>query len=1704
MSEILGEILNDAQTTGRITLLKALNSYKKVTEKREILAYSDEGAAIYKTLLQWGREKNVNWHKKYSEMCKSSPDRLNLYELNEENLDSPPTHDSPHNGLQITLPKFQNFHKESKQISANSTLAQAFRDLTLRKKTWRTWLISHEKEKINKINQRKIEEKLFKKNSAIRLYEESLKRKSLESWTRLILQEIRKNVAEKNRDCVWRKRFWAAWRKALKKREILKGMKFTACFIHNQWLTKKSVLALTRNVHTSMMFAIKNAQLAEKSKKNLAGIVLEHWKKFLNLRLKAKILKLKAQNLEKKIFLKRGFKRVLIGVEIMKFDKALMEKGKKFAKKRIFVKIVHAWFSVIVENYKKKMKTGLADEFYSNGLKRWMLECLKYTNSCLLSTLTEKLKEFRSLRMKKLLRYWNAKSKNASKSRFPGYLYYIAYLLFSYSQVFSFESHYIKFSNKKKIISSSKVLHSYIKNKLFSAWKNYSTTLKCKKKAIYTAKLKKIFLAFKEKIERKQYNKFLLDKVKTGKKRKILTKILTKWQKTYSKISNNKQKFKQFCIRKKESKEKAVFSNWFKKSCTKIRRKKEKSLVPGFVRESLTRKYLKKWGEKYEKMKKKAELDHIGKRFFLENVTSKCWSKWRTLFLDRLKQDFNSIKTNDFYTAKLLLKCCKGWRSVKNNLRLKNKKKGKAADQLEFVLKVKSLRSWKEKIGYVKSKRVLYNQLKKDRNVALKKNVFKYFNIYAKYRQKSLIRDNLLTSEIIKNRKKYTLSRWYQKALTSSSTRYFEKLFNSLLKKEVIFRIGRFIKIEANTISYLEVYHKQFKVKATFLSWKKIILQKKILQIRKSQFKTTQVRYAKLKPFKSWRRLFLKKVGKAKILGDVLENSMLLTVKKRVLTWKKNTKKMNPDWRGMQRKNYLTEICFFALKRFRKRRIELEQQAVMICEDRMEKSTREIWEFWVGYVGKQKILKKNMEIRKDSKKEMVFNAWKIWGLKKIQLKLLSEKAKKQLEEIRKRVVVRKMEKFMAMQQEKEKKKQICQKFTESRLKLIGYSAWIAHCTMKKDNLKKMKKIVYRVEICKKAEILHGWQFVFKKSRTLYRISEIFASFQKRFEKKTFFDRFSEFNANCLSMQKAQDLMVTQFRKKSLKTLLAAWVKRVDKSKSDLIAYKKIADSKRKNILKLNFQSWNLLYKKTISKDIRKSAFAQKRLTQQKRLIFSALKQNSARICKIHEKFSNFLSQLKSLKNSENTKKIFLSNSYKANLNQILSTHLSMKKKFQQKNALKSLYSNLKSHKQSKQYFSISSIHFYTKTLSKFFKKLRNFKKYSKTLKLHTTAFQRKISSVTAGLHTKSAFFLMQKIFLLQKQTEVITTEELSKSLLKRLMQAWLKQAKIEADLLYKQEIVSVRHDNSLRFLLLQRWIRAYDRKKISKKIVQKSKINIKKSFIRLWKIELQIREKEQKRQHKYLVYAFAGLQIYSEKTFQAVACLKKVSIYETFAFVKKVFESWKGCSLNRRKKEAVIEMRELKITRYVMDTLKNNYFLRLITKKVLKRYQKNSTFEFFNKWQKKLKNVCKRRKVVKNCLMRKGLKLMQFAFTVWTPQETHSSLEETRIKSEYFIRPKRTKARKLEFFNLAVNHYESNLLTNVFYAWDNTISQYSVKRRRTLLHSIFSGWKIVTRESSLLKKYLIESNLSERYLRTSREINTLKSISSVGSLNSNN
>ena len=658
MNLIVLEILDQAQSNGKITLLSTLHSYKSVISKHEILNYSPEGSEIYKTLLNWGREKQVDWHKKYAEKF-GKKEKLELKDLTDSEISNQQSkkqiksdaafEDFPKTekiSLNFELP-IQEFRKNIKN-NPKKTLASSFFTLQLRKKSLKSWVGWLKEIQTERKKSEKSLNKTKKNLKAQKFSNEKSIKKALEGWTKATLFAIRKKVADSVNLSFLKKKIWNGWKKALKKREILKGMAFTAKYIHDQWLQKKVILALARKVHSSMIFTIKLAQISEKRKSFVAQKCIQCWRVYINYRLTKQILNLKSSSLARKNLICKGFKKFEIGTLLMKAENDLNKKAKKFYKQKVFNKVVHVWFSFISAQLQKKIFHNKSTTFYEKNLKIKIFCNLIKIQRHWKQAFQEIVLDVKKNKQKKIFFEWKNKSKFDEKDKFSKKFYFLCYILFfQYFNQSSFEFHKnLRTRGQKKIKFSNFQLQRYIKEKIMIYWKNYTSQILLKKQNFRLNRLKIIFLSWNSQIKQLVYNKNKESVFQNKKTQLFLSKIVKLWFKKYSKIRKTKRVYKEYCLTKQKFGLYSKLQLWLKKLKIKLRHKKEKSLVPMFSRKLIFYKYLSIWNKKYLKIKKKKKLAHKSEKFLIENLTLKSWTKWRKTFLDQLKLNYKSTKTS--------------------------------------------------------------------------------------------------------------------------------------------------------------------------------------------------------------------------------------------------------------------------------------------------------------------------------------------------------------------------------------------------------------------------------------------------------------------------------------------------------------------------------------------------------------------------------------------------------------------------------------------------------------------------------------------------------------------------------------------------------------------------------------------------------------------------------------------------------------------------------------------------------------------------------------------------------------------------------------------------------------------------------------------------------------------------------------------------
>lgn len=1681
MNDALAEILHDAQASGRLNLLNVLHSYKKVTEKLNILDYSEEGVEIYKTLLHWGRERNPNWDEKYTLFFPKNDEKLLIQDLEIPSKTQMPAltlkFSSGDNSFQVSLPSFKSFQQKFKESSPKHTLAQALNTSHLKKKAWKYWVYFFQASKAEKLNTRKMQDKAVKSLKAHKLWSDNTKRKTIQRLSKNNLYELRKMIAGKMHCELLQKKMWKFWRNALKKREILKGMKFTACFIHNQWLMKKVFLVLARNVHNSMVILIKKRQIIQMVENNKKILSMQGWRIYVNSRLKKKILYLKSHHIKEKFFKARGLKKWQLGIEVLKDDNMQNSLCRAHYCQKTSIKVFNCWLRFMIENSRQTLKMEQADQFFKISLIKNIFTEYKLMIVKLKEIRSKKLNYVQLKKKKSLFEAWKVVHSQTKIPQVNSRYIFLAYYAFIYPHK-SLDFPRKVFGRKKRLNLSEKILQEYIKKNLFICWRDHIKIFVEKKHKIFISRVQKNFSSWKFTAHKRQMHKYIILKLKTCRNKKKTHKIFTSWASTYLKISENKRKYKQYCTQKRQIRITTVCTKWLTKTITKIRHKKENVLIPVFYRQTFLSKYLKKWVKKFKRMQRKHELQHRGQRFLLDLRMKKNWNIWRKRFLENLRIEYKTGKVQNLYENKLVIKCFKAWK-VRNARKINSGAgKRKAEEQLEYVRKVKSIFGWKQFFSYSKSKKSLYAQLESDRGKSLSKKILNYWQIYAQYRIKSKNRDQITYSALYMIRKKYLLNRWYNKALLLSSMRYFENIFNNLQKKQVIFQIHRFIEMQKVTLAYLEIFREEARVKTAFSAWRRILRKKKLLIRRAQEFTKIKKKFAKIKPFMAWTRQYEKAKQKVKKFADILVESGNFEKKSRFFLWKKRVIRKNQHRESyFHRGNYLKKICYCVLKCLLSKKNINASLAQDLLQKKKVITCRKIIKGW-RKVNKISIRNKNIIANAQKNRIKKFlQFWATFAEERIIIKEKVMKVKKICEKQKKIRVLKELKNFI--QYKNEIKNQYC----------------LANRLYKENFL---KKIVSRWLQFSKLKIIH--------SRKYSDISRKISKNHKKYLTETIFNCWIQRLKEKIGKQQK----VLKFRKKIvmkfMKTILATMRAYKDNSKIKTETVKKARVKEQGNIKKQIFKSFALFKEKAQIKKERLNRALHFRNFVLIKKMFKSMCVYTQSVLKGYQKFSDLVNSKKLLEKNKRLKEIKEDTLHKYKVNEL-------KYEFQSSQTIKILGKSLKllnlnssTKKSFKNRKELSEKHYNSSLLYKYFIRIFNFSSSCKERKLQCQAPLEDIFAMLERSQKFSTFSLLKSLYVSSQIKLHQAFESIQYSILSRLFIAWHSVAQYRIS--NSQKLIKAKKVRAriLKKGVFSAWGKIHELKILGKKLAINHEYQRLENFFRLWKIEMRIKEIEARREQKYKVYAFAGLQIYAEKTYQAMSHLKRVNIYETFKFMKKVVAEWHKYAEIKVKSRKVLLDYKKKNLRYVMNALKNCYYRSLISLEVYERCQKNALGRFLRNWHKALKRRQKGKKILGKRLEEKALLIKFEYFARWKPSSVHSSLEKTRIKNEYEEFITRKSADEAEKLKAAEEHYECYLISKSFYAWDNSISEHSIKRKRAFMHSIFMGWKIVTRENSLLRKYLIESNLSERYLRSSREIqgiSTLKSVSSIGSLTSN-
>jgi hypothetical protein len=336
--------------------------------------------------------------------------------------------------------------------------------------------------------------------------------------------------------------------------------------------------------------------------------------------------------------------------------------------------------------------------------------------------------------------------------------------------------------------------------------------------------------------------------------------------------------------------------------------------------------------------------------------------------------------------------------------------------------------------------------------------------------------------------------------------------------------------------------------------------------------------------------------------------------------------------------------------------------------------------------------------------------------------------------------------------------------------------------------------------------------------------------------------------------------------------------------------------------------------------------------------------------------------------------------------------------------------------------------------------------------------------------------------------------------LKKILDFLKKRKIFKFDLLQKYEIILKNHKKLEKKRIFLNWVKTMKIRNYSKDLMIKYHFLLVKDIFSKWLTELKIKEIQSRKTYQLKVFSLAGLQIYAEKTFHAKAHLNKAKTLELAKVKKKVFSSWKDFRDRKLKSKFFRERFLKKLKQISINAFKDYHIQSLIEKEIQGRCYKNLIFRYVHRWRLQLKRKLKLKKLLKKILIHRFVKVESLYLLKWQQIEMISN-------KTVIVKTLRTKKiNKEENLLKSIKFRKFYVIGKVFYAWDQFVSDHSIKRRRNFIYSVFMGWKLQTRENALLRKYLIESNLSEKYLQSSVEFTggLLKSMSSLSSFQSIN
>ncbi|CAG9310776.1 unnamed protein product [Blepharisma stoltei] len=1719
--EVICEILTDAGKQGKITLLSALYSYDKILQQRQIDKLSIAGTNLYKILLIWGRDKNNLWWEKYDKEFGRDSGALKLDELiSAKNKADPPSFDEK-SALQFlktikeqeqkaeqnskllsslkeslsfgqkdfdnelksfkeTLPKFKDFNEQLKKPVEKTIDTSMFRaELFVKKisklylkKFWKNWwrdlggITKFYKESLlkktfyaltshvhNSLRLKLLAEKSTKTLGTIKL------RMYFEAWTQYKLLNLRKELSLKIADKMFMKKIWEIWKKEMRKTEILKTMKYTANFIHKQWLLKKSFLALARHVNKSMNMRVLEDKAINKINNLKLGVYFTAWLEFNKIRLEEKLSEEFSKKIADKFYMKK----------IWRLWKREMKRVEKLREIKKSVHMIHNQWLI------KNSLYGLVWNVNRNtNLKMLEMKAIEKIENIERKVYFQSWLEYNRI---KLIKKINGLKGDAIEQKADRKL--LVKTIAGWNEV-------AQWYKCTAVLSSKRIIP-----KIVQSWKKYTRKMRMIK-YIYSTYDEKSKKSLKVNSFNNWHQKFkILNKRRENKiisskmiRKKLLKKYISQWTKKYS---NKVKKHHISHIGAKFFFDKTLTNYWqiWRKLFLKRITIEIKSENYGRREETLIRKAMKGWFLAQPIIRiQNQRLRRIREEYAI-NLAKKSIKAWRdNIVYHKTKiQLYNHLhKSIEVIKKRQIIKAMKIYSEWKIK---QNQRDSMLVTQVYRLRKETIMKKWYNRALLFSSCRYFEEAMfryqkrcfikKLAQNLEMQHLTLAYLDIH---REQNLIKTVFTNWQGWILKKKSLKSRYLKFKLISHKY----KLLKPFARwKRAYFGIAcafqsRFLYLKNQVFQWwaniTQRKHVELEMQAemiekcknreksrVFYSWLCAAIKRQQAIFNANSLMTIRLQ----KWFDMWRKEFAWKMHKNEAI-NYIQSANSLYNQRRALFILKNNADYSQEKKNMNEKAFymykmkvagkVISIWHENAKEFSSNNVEVNKILVKVNK----RIITEAFKSWLGAVShkfsKMKAVKW-MEAQLGIKS--LKNSMKKWN-KEAKSARAKENLDNCFEKIYDNILKKRCLKCWIVKSSNRK----TLKSKENALKSLSNTNTLSRCLKSWTS-----EVKYKIETSTKREKINK-NFIKKlKSKILKSWRDLSV------DRKVIIDKLIKFKKNCslkLSSKILKEVHSYADKKIIFKEKLGSASNSINKSRK-LFAINKLHENANKKInAKEMINTANkfrkiFLTKKAIislahntelSKSIKlkTSEFVssiefilnhfklQNSFSIVKGIFFNEKEmlgtaEKELKTCSLRRVIQGWLREARTKANLILKKEILLKKRNEKIEKETLETWQNMMKlSF----AVKKFSYKLK-RKSTKKFFSkwrsqfkciefIKQKKFLIK--SKIFKSIKNYAKTS-----HDTIKKLEFSATIKNTNFSYVVFNAWKSYYLKNKNAEelrIKFESKTEDLVKKILKSW--------------------HEWAQKFRKNIETATAFIKKKendILKKYYQIIRTNYKQLAFK--------RHLEGFLLRKSMISWLEFVNIDKKYELIAEAAHEQFLKQKTIAF----FKNLKLLLTLKQKKE-----------------INHEKIYYIFCKKAFNQFR----LAFYASRASKSSKI----KATQHIHAIRKLKVL-YSWKLWLQQrfEAHITVEENMVK--------------------AYEHYHRSLISRAFYGWDNEISSSGVKKTRSIMHSIFSAWKIATRESSLLKRYLRESNISERYMRTSRDhpesaLVTLRSVSSVGSISS--